>query len=202
MSLRVAIVTFERFNEIDSLLALHLFGRLTDQHVEAALAGPTSTLQSLYGVKVTDVRPLEWTAEADVVLLGSGMAVPAVSRDASLLARLRVDPARQLIGSQCSGALLLHALGLSQNAPVCADRLTRPRLIERGAQVIDAPLSVRGNVASAGGCLSAIYLSAWAITRRLGWDQAASAIERVAPVTEEADWVERAKRVVSRFEAL
>ena len=202
MTLNVAFVAFDGFNEIDSFVGLHLFGRLRRSGVEVTLTGPTPALSSVNGVTVTNVQPLESTADADVVLIGSGIATPSVSTDLGQIGRLRLDPSRQLVGSQCSGALILHALGLADGAPICTDARTRPMLVERSANAIEAPLYVKGNVASAGGCLASIYLSAWAITRILGWSHAEHALRQVAPVGEEADWIARTKRTVSRFEPI
>jgi hypothetical protein len=64
---------------------------------------------------------------------------------------------------------------------------------------IDAPFIAHGNVATAGGCLSAPYLAAWMIARRAGWDAAAAAIDYVAPVGEKQAWVDRVSAVVTPY---
>jgi transcriptional regulator GlxA family with amidase domain len=100
------------------------------------------------------------------------------------MARLRLDPARQWIGSQCSGALFLHALGLLDGMPVCTDSSTRPIVEAAGVQVLDRSFYSRGALASAGGCLASPHLAAWVITRALGRAAAADALQYVAPVGE------------------
>src|SRR3546814_16848121 len=82
-----------------------------------------------------------------------------------MLGRIRLDPARQLVGAQCSGTLLLAKLGLIGDLPACADLTTKPWVIEAGVDVLDAPFVAHGNVATAGGCLASQYLATWLIAR-------------------------------------
>ncbi|HEY1384986.1 MAG TPA: AraC family transcriptional regulator, partial [Dongiaceae bacterium] len=119
--------------------------------------------------------------------------------DADLLARIRVDPSRQLIGAQCSGTLLLAKLGLIGDLPACTDLTTRPWVIEAGVKVLDAPFVAHGNVATAGGCLSSHYLAAWMIARAASLEDMQTAIHYVAPVGEKAMYVERATAVIQPF---
>jgi transcriptional regulator GlxA family with amidase domain len=105
---------------------------------------------------------------------------------------VRLDPTRQLIGSQCSGALLLAKLDLLRDVPVCTDLISTPWVVEAGADVVDRPFSASGNVATAGGCLASQYLAAWIITRLADADAARTALRDVAPVGEKDEYVERA----------
>lgn len=50
----------------------------------------------------------------------------------SRMAELKLDPSRQIIGDQCSGALVLAKLGLLSNLPVYADSMTKP-WVEEGS---------------------------------------------------------------------
>jgi hypothetical protein len=58
--------------------------------------------------------------------------------------------------------------------------------------VIDAPFTAVGNVATAGGCLASPYLAAWLIARLRSVDEAQSALHYVAPVGEKDAYVDRA----------
>lgn len=151
------------------------------------------------GVTVQRQRPLEFAREADAVLIGSGVRTREIAADADLLARIALDPSRQLIGAQCSGTLLLARLGLVGDLPACTDLTTRPWVVEAGVEVIDAPFMAHGNVATAGGCLASQYLAAWMIARGAGLREAEEAIHYVAPVGEKAAYVERALDVVRPF---
>jgi transcriptional regulator GlxA family with amidase domain len=112
---------------------------------------------------------------------------------------LRLDPARQLIGAQCSGALVLARLGLLAGQPVCTDTMTRPEAEAAGLAVLDRPFHAAGNVATAGGCLASHYLAAWLIARGAGRDAAEAVVHYVAPVGEKDDWVARAMAAVGPF---
>ncbi|WP_311268316.1 DJ-1/PfpI family protein [Sphingobium sp. WCS2017Hpa-17] len=195
--MRVAIVTFDGFNELDSFVALALLNRVKGWR--AGICGPGAAVTSMNGVRVDVQQSLEFAGEADVVLIGSGVRTREVISDAKLMARLRLDPARQIIGAQCSGALLLGTLGLLEDVPVCTDVTSKPWVVATGAQVVEAPFHATGNVATAGGCMAAHYLSAWAIARGAGEAAARDVIDYVAPVGEKAETVARVMGVVAPF---
>ncbi|PBN44374.1 DJ-1/PfpI family protein [Sphingobium sp. D43FB] len=197
--MRVAVLTFDGFNELDSFVALALLNRVKGWRAE--ICAPDAIVTSMNGVEVRTQQPLEWAAEADVVLVGSGARRLEVANDAALMARIRLDPARQLIGSQCSGALILGALGLVGDMPVCTDRTSQPMAIAAGLRVLEAPFVARGNVASAGGCMAAHYLAAWVIARGAGVEAVRSVIDYVAPVGEKAETVARVMAVIAPFVA-
>ena len=83
-------------------------------------------------------------------------------------------------------------LGLLDDVPVCTDLITKPWVVETGAEVVDKPFHAEGNVATAGGCLSGQYLAAWIIGRLAGLQAARDALFYVAPVGEKAEYVDRA----------
>jgi hypothetical protein len=91
------------------------------------------------------------------------------------MSQLRLDPTRQLLGAQCSGTLILAKLGLLDGVPACTDLTTKPWVEEAGVAVLNQPFVARGNVATAGGCLSSQYLAAWFIARLEGVEAARSA---------------------------
>ncbi|MFJ7913194.1 AraC family transcriptional regulator [Kitasatospora sp. NPDC096204] len=193
---QVAVVTFDGFNELDSFIASALINRCREDGLEAFITTPTPQVTSMNGVRVAGQRPIEFVAEADVVLIGSGVRTREVVADAPLLARLPLDPGRQLIGAQCSGALVLARLGLLGSMPACTDRTTRPFLKALGVTVPDAPFHAEGNIATAGGCLASQYLATWVITRTLGEDAARAVLDYVAPVGEHRETTARALRAV------
>ncbi|GGV35839.1 DJ-1/PfpI family protein [Streptomyces spectabilis] len=198
--MQVAVVTFDGFNELDSFIASALVNRCRKDGLEAFITTPTPRVTSMNGVEVTGQRPLEFVADADVVLIGSGVKTRDVVADDRLVSRLPLDPGRQLIGSQCSGALVLARLGLLSGMPACADRTSRPFVEACGVTVLDAPFHAEGNIATAGGCLASQYLATWVITRTLGQDAARAVLDYVAPVGENQETVERALRAVHMSE--
>jgi len=194
---KIAIVTFEGFNEIDSFVALNILNRVKQENWKAVIVAPTEVVTSLNGVTIHAQKSLCFVAEADVVLFGSGRLTRQIVQDERLLAKLKVEPERQLIGSQCSGALVMKKLGLVENVPLCTDATTRPFLLETGATVLEQPFYANGNIASAGGCLSAVYLAAWVILNLAGRAAAEDALGYVAPVGEQEQFVANALRVIT-----
>jgi transcriptional regulator GlxA family with amidase domain len=201
--MRVAIVTFDGFNELDSFIALGLLNRLSAQGWKAEITSPSARVTSMNGVTVQAQQPLEFANEADVVLFGSGVYTRAIADDigrkGAPLDRLQLDPVRQTIGAQCSGSLLLARLGLLADMPACTDLTTRPWLMEAGVRVEDSPFHARGPIATAGGCLASQYLAAWVMVRGAGWAAATQALHYAAPVGEKDAYVARLLDVVRPF---
>lgn len=195
--MKIAIVTFEGFNEIDSFVALNILNRVKQEGWKAEIVSPTETVTSLNGVTIQAQRPLSFINEADAVLFGSGRLTRQIAQDEQLLSLIKTDPQRQLIGSQCSGALLMKKLGLVEDMPVCTDATTRPYLVEAGARVLDQPFYADENIATAGGCLSSVYLAAWIILNLAGREAAEDALAYVAPVGEQQSFTEHALQIVS-----
>ncbi|UXY24318.1 DJ-1/PfpI family protein [Streptomyces cynarae] len=194
--MQVAVVTYDGFNELDSFIASALINRCREDGLEAFITTPTPVVTSMSGVEVTGQRPMEFVPEAEVVLIGSGVKTRDVVADDELVSRLRLDPSRQLIGAQCSGALVLARLGLLEGMPACTDRKSRPFVEARGVTVLDTPFHAEGNIATAGGCLASQYLATWVITRTLGEEAAREVVNYVAPVGENQETVDRALRAV------
>ncbi|HEF5873649.1 TPA: DJ-1/PfpI family protein [Burkholderia cenocepacia] len=190
--MHIAIVTFQGFNELDSLIALGVLNRIRKPGWRVTLCCPTPSVTSMNGVTVQAQSTLADACTADAVIVGSGTQTREVVNDAALMAQLQFDPARQLIGAQCSGTLVLAKLGLLGTIPACTDLTTKPWVIEAGVDVLDQPFFARGNVATAGGCFASQYLAAWLIARLEGEDAARSALHYVAPVGEKDEYVSRA----------
>jgi transcriptional regulator GlxA family with amidase domain len=148
------------------------------------------------GVTVRAQSTLEDARAADAVLIGSGTQTRQVTDTPTLMARLALDPGRQLLAAQCSGALILARLGLLQRIPACTDLSSKPWVQAAGVEVLNQPFYARGNVATAGGCLAAPYLATWLIARSEGTQAAEAALHYVAPVGEKEAYVANALRNV------
>ena len=190
--MQIAILTFDGFNELDSFIAAGILNRMRPQGWKAFITCPSETVTSMNGVTVHAERPLEFAADADAVIIGSGIKTREIAQDSDLLSRLQLDPARQLIGAQCSGTLLLAKLGLIGDLPACTDLTTKPWVIEAGVKVLDQPFYASGNIASAGGCLAAQYLATWILLRAGTREDAEAALHYVAPVGQKEEYVTRA----------
>lgn len=166
--MKIAVLTFDGFNELDSFIACSILNRANLPGWKACITCPSDIVTSMNGVVVHAQQPLRYAAEADVVLIGSGVRTRQVVGDEGIMSNIVLDPRRQLIGSQCSGALFLLRLDLLDGAPVCTDSRTRPELEAAGLSVLDAAFHARGNIATAGGCLASHYLAAWVLCRGAG----------------------------------
>lgn len=197
--MNIAILTFDGFNELDSFIAAGILNRMKGEGWNVQITSPTASVTSMNGVTINAQQPLEFANSADVVLFGSGMETRNIAQDKQLLARLNLNPENQLIGAQCSGALLLSVLGLLNQIPACTDLTTKPWVIESGVNVLDQAFFAEGNIATAGGCLSSSYLAAWVIAKRAGIAQAEAAIHYVAPVGEKESTVERCIAAISPY---
>jgi transcriptional regulator GlxA family with amidase domain len=197
--MHIAILTFDGYNELDSLIALGVLNRVKTPGWRVSIACPTPRVRSMNGVVIESMATLDEARSADAVIVGSGMKTRDVVADADLMAELRFDPARQLLGAQCSGTLVLAKLGLLEGVPACTDLTTKPWVIEAGVEVLNQPMFAKGNVATAGGCLASHYLAAWMIARLQGMDAAESALHYVAPVGEKDEYVARAMRNITAY---
>lgn len=195
----IAIVTFDGFNEIDSFVALNILNRVQCENWRAVIVSPSQSVVSANGVRIESQESLEFANQADAVLIGSGRLTRRMVEDPRITSRFKLNPGRQLIGSQCSGALLLDKLGLLEKRQVCTDRVTRPLVEAAGIEALNQPLTCYGNVASAGGCLASHYLAAWMIWRLADKEAARQALEYVVPAGEEALYIDRALQKVKPF---
>ncbi|MGH9839134.1 MAG: hypothetical protein ACREEM_10150 [Blastocatellia bacterium] len=66
--MKIAVVTFDGFNEIDSFVAAHILNRVQLAGWKAEITAPAATVTSMNGVQVAAQRPLEFTREADAVV--------------------------------------------------------------------------------------------------------------------------------------
>lgn len=196
----IAIVTFEGYNELDSLIALGVLNRIEDDDWRVTIAAPTARVTSMNGVTIERMSSLDDAVGADAVIIGSGIATREVVDTPAIMNVLRgLDPQRQLIAAQCSGALVLAKLGLLRDVPACTDLTTKPWVLAAGVDVLNQPFFAKDTIATAGGCLASHYLAAWLIARLRGKDEALEALHYVAPVGEKQDYMDRAWRNIGPY---
>ena len=197
--MKISILTFEGYNELDSLIAFSILNRIRKSDWRVTLASPTAQVTSMNGVTLTAQASIEEACEADVVLIGSGSKTRDVVNDAILMAQLKLDPKRQLIGAQCSGTLVLAKLGLLGSIPACTDLTTKPWVQEAGVEILNQAFYAKETIATAGGCLASQYLAFWVIARTLGVDAAKEALSYIAPVGEKEMYVTRALKNITPY---
>jgi len=196
----IAILTFDGYNELDSLIALGVLNRIKRPDWRVTIASPAAAVRSMNGVVIQSMATIEEACAADAVIVGSGIRTREVVTDPAIMGPLRqLDPSRQLLAAQCSGALVLARLGLLDGVPACTDLASKPWVVAAGVEVLDQPFFARDNVATAGGCLASHYLAGWLLARLEGNQAAESALHYVAPVGEKDEYVERAMRNIKPY---
>lgn len=167
----VGVILFDDFTDIDFFLMYDLLGRTTDSWTVSIL-GTKSEHHSHLGMKVKTDGHISEVVNQDVVLITSGKrGVPAAMKDVEFMSALRLDPNKQLIGSICAGSFILHELGLLKGKRLTTNPDAKAVLQSMGGNVQDLPLVIEGNVATAGGCLSLMYLIGWLAERLFDSDK-------------------------------
>ena len=123
--MKISILTFDGFNEIDSFVAYGILNRMKKRNWKAYITSPTATVTSMNGVIVSAERQLEFANEADAVLIGSGINSLAISKE---------------IGSQYLAAWTVVKLGGIEDARYCIDYVTpvgeNTHLVEHSLSVV------------------------------------------------------------------
>ncbi|WP_306494911.1 DJ-1/PfpI family protein [Pseudomonas sp. W4I3] len=177
---KIVLVAFDQFTDIDLFLMWDILGRnAEDWHVR--ILGSSPVVQSAHGLPVPVHGPLREANSADAVLFTSGReGIPAALAAPDFLASFELDAKRQRIGSICAGAFILERLGLLSGQATTHPQ-ARSNLQALGIEPRDQPLVFQGNVATAGGCLSALYLVGWLIESWFGADKRRSTLLPVLP---------------------
>jgi len=180
--MEIAIVTFDGFTDIDVVLPWDLLHRARGDGWIIRLLGTAPEHTSATGLDLRMHGVVEETGDADVVLFASGRPTRTLAASPDYLARFHLDPRRQMIGSMCSGALVLAALGLLNGAKATTYPTARAELEAFGVTVVEEPLVANGNVATAAGCLAAQDLVGWVIERLLGPARRDLVLRSIQPV--------------------
>ncbi|HEQ1857134.1 TPA: DJ-1/PfpI family protein [Providencia alcalifaciens] len=159
----IAIIAFDQFTDIDLFLMWDILGR-NRQDWRVRILGNTSKLRSAHGLEITPQGVLSEASQADAVLFCSGKeGVPLALSDPNFLPSIKLDPSHQYIGSICAGAFILNALGLLPKRQASTHPEAMKALQAVSVEPVNQPLVCDGRVATAGGCLSALYLVGWLI---------------------------------------
>lgn len=182
--MRVAIVIFDNFTDIDLWLMWDLLNRVRTDDWSVQILGEREKHVSVTGIETTTHGRLEDVADADAVLFVSGPGTRDRIKDDTWLAKLRLDSERQMIGSICSGSLVLAKLGLLEGKTATTYPTSKPVLESLGVEVVEKPFVEHGNVATAGGCLAQQYLIGWVVERLADRDWSELILKAIQPVGE------------------
>jgi transcriptional regulator GlxA family with amidase domain len=173
----ISIVIFDEFTDVDYFLMRDIFGR-EKQNWQVKVLGTKPIHISTLGQEVKTDGPVTLANNADVVIFSSGYkGVPAALANPDFMGALKLNPQKQLIGSICSGSFILHKLGLLDGLKATTHPDAMDRFREIGVELENMPIVIQGNIATAGGCLSAMYLTGW-VAQRLFDDEKRRYIHR------------------------
>nr|AIA11218.1 Putative amidotransferase [uncultured bacterium] len=109
--MKISIIAFDDFTDIDVFLMWDLLNRVEHTDWRVQILGDKAEHTSVTGIRIPMHGLLDEANSSDAVLFTSGKGTRVKMRDAEFLSAFRLDEERQLIGSICSGALLVAALG-------------------------------------------------------------------------------------------
>ena len=161
--MQIAIVTFDQFTDVDVYLPWDLLNRVRRPDWQVRILADAPRVTSRTGLGLDVQGELSEARGADAVIVTSGDRTRALSKDAAFLDRLQLDPSRQLIGSMCSGALILAAKGLLTGLTATTYPTAWRELEAFGAKAVQEPFVAHGRIATAAGCLAAQDLAGWVI---------------------------------------
>jgi len=181
---KISIITFDDFTDLDLYFMWDLLKRVERPDWKVQILSDHCCPVSSTGVKAQTHGRLEDADSSDVVLFTSGPGTRRKIYDEPFLAAFNLDTSRQMIGSMCSGALILAALGLLEGKRATTYPTARKLLESMGVTVVEEPFVREGNVATAAGCLAAQYLVGWVIDELIGEDERKRVMKSIQPVGE------------------
>jgi transcriptional regulator GlxA family with amidase domain len=182
--MKSSIVIFDQFTDIDLFLMWDLLNRVRLPGWEVRILGERSHHVSTTGIEVPTHGLIEEANHSDVVLFVSGQGTRTKMKDQDWLSRFQLKPGKQMIGSICSGALALAALGLLEGKTATTYPTVKQTLESFGVTVEEKPFIEHGYIATAGGCLAAQYLVGWVIEKKADAEWKRLILKSIKPVGE------------------
>jgi transcriptional regulator GlxA family with amidase domain len=184
--MKISIICFDDFTDLDVFLPwdllnrVRLVGGIADWEVK--ILGTKTSHVSTAGLKIPMHGMIEEANSSDAVLFGSGKGVQQLFQDPLYLSRFNLSADKQLIGSMCSGALLLGAMGFLTGKQATTYPTVVDQLASFGVEVVNESFVNSGNISTAAGCLAGQDLSSWVIKTLIGPEMTNRVLETVQPV--------------------
>ena len=167
MSKRIEIVLFDGFDEMDAIAPYEVLRTAAGYGapIEAELVGAhgPATIAASHGTRIVVERGPSETADVVLVPGGGyfhGAGIRAELEHGGLPRILAATHARgAIVGSVCTGAMLLAATGLTAGRRVTTHHLAFEDLRASGAHVIEARFVDDGDIVAAGGVTSGLDLA-------------------------------------------
>jgi putative intracellular protease/amidase len=181
---KIAIVVFDKFTDLDLWLMWDLLNRVRIEDWSVEIVGAGKTHYSVSGMPVATQGRIKDANTADAVLFVSGPGTRDAIKDDVWLSQFRLNSEKQLIGSICSGSLIMAKLGLLNNKTATTYPTSKLLLESMGVEVIEKPFIAHENIATAGGCLAQQYLVGWVIENLANKDWRDLVLRSIQPVGE------------------
>jgi transcriptional regulator GlxA family with amidase domain len=182
--MKIAIVIFDKFTDLDLWLMWDLLNRVRIADWEVKILGEKDVHLSVTNIEVKTSGRIEEANESDAVLFVSGQGTRDRIADENWLAKFNLGKEKQMIGSICSGSLILAKLGLLEGKTATTYPTSKAVLESLGVEVVEKPFIAHGNIATAGGCLAQQYLIHWVIENLVDKDWANLVVKAIQPVGE------------------
>lgn len=181
---KIAIIIFDKFTDLDLWLMWDLLNRVKIENWEVKILGEKDVHVSAANAEVKTHGLIEEANDADAVLFISGQGAREKVTDEKWLGRFNLNVEKQLIGSICSGSLLLAKLGFLKGKTATTYPTAKTALENFGVEVVEKPFVSHGNIATAGGCLAQQYLVHWIIENLTDKALADLVLKSIQPVGE------------------
>nr|AIA12752.1 Putative amidotransferase [uncultured bacterium] len=182
--MKLSIIAFDDFTDIDVFFMWDLLNRVKTENWQVQILGEASHHTSTSGLVIPMHGHIEAANTSDVVLFASGQGTRKKIMDEKFLNTFKLNPEKQLIGSMCSGALILAALGLLAGKQATTYPTAKKALEDYNVEVVEKPFVVEGNIATAAGCLAAQYLAGWVIEKCVSLQMKELVLRSIMPVGE------------------
>lgn len=184
LNMKIAIIIFDKFTDLDLWLMWDLLNRVRIENWEVKILGEKDVHLSATNIEVKTLGRIEEANDADAVLFVSGQGTRDRIADENWLVKFKLNSEKQLIGSICSGSLILAKLGLLEGKTATTYPTSKSVLESFGVEVIEKPFVAHGKVATAGGCLAQQYLINWVVENLVDKDWADLIVKAIQPVGE------------------
>lgn len=182
--MKIAIVIFDKFTDIDLFLMWDLLNRVRVAGWEVRILGERDAHLSATNIEIKTHGQIEEANDADAVLFVSGQGTRDRIIDENWLAKFNLNAEKQFIGSICSGSLILAKLGILEGKTATTYPTSRKVLESFGVETVEKPFVAHGRIATAGGCLAQQYLIGWVIENLADADWKNLVLKSIQPVGE------------------
>jgi putative intracellular protease/amidase len=184
--MKISILAFDHFTDLDLILHWDILNRVKYiggvENWSVKIVGTKPSHVSALGLPIPTSGAIEEISSSDVVIICSGKGTRVLLNDREYLQRLNLDPAKQFIGAQCSGSLILGALEYLKGVQVSAYPPILSELRGYGAELVDRGLVVDGKLATASSCIAGQFLSKWMIDTLVGTEIGNRVMNTVLPL--------------------